>query len=165
MLLPRLKSWIRKVVAEGDENEGRQIKSKIDEETAEAVKASASAVSAIAKTNQELLASKDEGFTVLPFVVGYPNSSKHTSYFIYFLISLILIIACLLTEKKILVTLTQALDSQAKELKSLCESLNHSRDSINITREDRFSQYRALEEHAPSAARNGQYLISPSFYS
>lgn len=118
LLLPRLKSWIRKVVAEGDENEGRQIKSKIDEETAEAVKASASAVSAIAKTNQELLASKDE-------------------------------------EKKILVTLTQALDSQAKELKSLCESLNHSRDSINITREDRFSQYRALEEHAPSAARNG----------
>uniref|UniRef100_A0A0E0KXE6 Peroxisomal membrane protein PEX14 n=1 Tax=Oryza punctata TaxID=4537 RepID=A0A0E0KXE6_ORYPU len=118
LLLPRLKSWICKVVAEGDENEGRQIKSKIDEETAEAVKASASAVSAIAKTNQELLASKDE-------------------------------------EKKILVTLTQALDSQAKELKSLCESLNHSRDSINITREDRFSQYRALEEHAPSAARNG----------
>uniref|UniRef100_A0A0D9WBP8 Peroxisomal membrane protein PEX14 n=1 Tax=Leersia perrieri TaxID=77586 RepID=A0A0D9WBP8_9ORYZ len=118
LLLPRLKSWIRKVVAEGDENKGRQLKSKVDEETAEAVKASASAVSAIAKTNQELLASKDE-------------------------------------EKKILVTLTQALDSQAKELKSLCDSLNHNRESINITREDRFSQYRALEEHVPSAARNG----------
>jgi peroxin-14/E3 ubiquitin-protein ligase SIS3 len=119
LFLPRLKSWIRKVVAEGDETQGNQLKAKIDEETAEAVKASASAVSAIAKTNQQLLASKDE-------------------------------------EKKILVTLTQALDSQAKELKSLSESLNHSRESINITREDRFSQYRPLEEHASPAIRNGQ---------
>jgi hypothetical protein len=65
LLLPRLKSWIRNVVAEGDETEGKQHKSKIDEETAEAVKASASAVSAIAKTNQELLASKDEGSIML----------------------------------------------------------------------------------------------------
>ncbi|KAL6624559.1 hypothetical protein ACP70R_031880 [Stipagrostis hirtigluma subsp. patula] len=118
LFLPRLKSWIRKVVAEDDENQGMRPKAKIDEETAEAVKASASAVSAIAKTNQELLASKDE-------------------------------------EKKILVTLTQALDSQAKELKSLSESLTHTREPINITREDRFSQYRALEEHAPPAIRNG----------
>jgi len=60
LFLPRLKSWIRKVVAEGDETQGNQLKAKIDEETAEAVKASASAVSAIAKTNQQLLASKDE---------------------------------------------------------------------------------------------------------
>ena len=65
-------------------------------------------------------------------------------------------IVFLLAEKKILVTLTQALDSQAKELKSLSETLNHSRESINITREDRFSQYRPLEEHAPSVMRNGQ---------
>ncbi|KAK8457031.1 hypothetical protein SEVIR_3G118900v4 [Setaria viridis] len=118
LFIPRLKSWIRSVVAEGDEIQGNQPKAKIDEETAEAVKASASAVSAIAKTNQQLLASKDE-------------------------------------EKKILSTLTQALDSQARELKSLSESLNHSRESINITREDRFSQYRPLEEHAPPAIRNG----------
>jgi hypothetical protein len=61
LLLPRLKSWIRNVVAEGGETADKQLKSKIDEETAEAVKASASAVSAIVKTNQELLASKDEG--------------------------------------------------------------------------------------------------------
>ncbi|XP_062230436.1 peroxisomal membrane protein PEX14-like isoform X1 [Phragmites australis] len=118
LFLPRLKSWIRNIVAEGDETEGRQPKAKIDDETAEAVKASALAVSAIAKTNQELLVSKDE-------------------------------------EKKILVTLTQSLDSQAKELKSLTESLNHSRESINISREDRFSQYRPLEEHVPPAIRNG----------
>ena len=65
-------------------------------------------------------------------------------------------IVFLLAEKKILVTLTQALDSQAKELKSLSETLNHSRETINITREDRFSQYRPLEEHAPSVMRNGQ---------
>uniref|UniRef100_A0A0A9CTW2 Peroxisomal membrane protein PEX14 n=2 Tax=Arundo donax TaxID=35708 RepID=A0A0A9CTW2_ARUDO len=118
LFLPRLKSWIRNVVAEGDEHEGKQSKAKIDEETAEAVKASASAVSTIAKTNQELLASKDE-------------------------------------EKKILVTLTQTLDSQAKELKSLSELLNHSKESINISREDRFSQYWPLEEHVPPAIRNG----------
>ncbi|XP_066335519.1 peroxisomal membrane protein PEX14-like isoform X5 [Miscanthus floridulus] len=118
LFLPRLKSWIRNVVAEGDGTEGNQLKARIDEETAEAVKASASAVSAIAKTNQQLLASKDE-------------------------------------EKKILVTLTQALDSQAKELKSLTESISHTRESINITRDDRFSQYRPLEDHAPPVIRNG----------
>ncbi|KAM0859158.1 hypothetical protein ACQ4PT_047394 [Festuca glaucescens] len=113
LFLPRLKSWIRKVVAEAQET--AELKSKIDEETKEAVRASSEAVSAIAKTNQELLASKDE-------------------------------------EKKILVTLTHALDSQAKVLKSLSESLSHSRDSVNVTREDRFSHYRPLEDHA---ARNG----------
>ncbi|TVU18448.1 hypothetical protein EJB05_34549 [Eragrostis curvula] len=118
LFIPRLKTWIRNVVAEGDEAEGKQLKAKIDDETAQAVKASASAVSAIAKTNQELLASKDE-------------------------------------ERKILVTLTQALDSQAKELKSLSESLSHGRESINITREDRFSQYRPSEEHVPPAVKNG----------
>ncbi|CAN6349954.1 unnamed protein product [Urochloa humidicola] len=127
LFLPRLKSWIRKVVAEGDETQGNQLKAKIDDETAEAVKASASAVSSIAKTNQQLLASKDE-------------------------------------EKKILVTLTQALDSQAKELKSLSESLSHSRESINITREDRFSQYhRPPEEHAPPAIRNVSGAVNSSW--
>ncbi|AQK95772.1 Peroxisomal membrane protein PEX14 [Zea mays] len=118
LFLPRLKSWIRNVVAEGNGTEGNQLKPRIDDETADAVKASASAVSAIAKTNQQLLASKDE-------------------------------------EKKILVTLTQALDSQAKELKSLTDSIGHTREPINITRDDRFSQYRPLEDHAPTVIRNG----------
>ncbi|XP_051228030.1 peroxisomal membrane protein PEX14 isoform X1 [Lolium perenne] len=113
LFLPRLKSWIRKVVAEAQET--ADLKSKIDDETKEAVRASSEAVSAIARTNQELLASKDE-------------------------------------EKKILVTLTHALDSQAKVLKSLSESLSHSRDSVNVTREDRFAHYRPLEDHA---VRNG----------
>ncbi|XP_035817360.1 peroxisomal membrane protein PEX14 isoform X14 [Zea mays] len=119
LFLPRLKSWIRNVVAEGNGTEGNQLKPRIDDETADAVKASASAVSAIAKTNQQLLASKDEA------------------------------------EKKILVTLTQALDSQAKELKSLTDSIGHTREPINITRDDRFSQYRPLEDHAPTVIRNG----------
>ncbi|XP_062179811.1 peroxisomal membrane protein PEX14-like isoform X2 [Phragmites australis] len=153
LFLPRLKSWIRNVVAGGDETEGKEPKTKIEEETAEAVKASASAVSAIAKTNQELLASKDEGFTILShdlfhFCCQYIHS----------------VVVLMLAEKKILVTLMQALDSQAKELKSLRESLNHSRESINISREDRFSQYRPLEEHAPPAIRNGQ-LCGISYFS
>jgi two-component sensor histidine kinase len=48
-------------VAEAQET--AELKSKIDDETKEAVRASSEAVSAIARTNQELLASKDEGFT------------------------------------------------------------------------------------------------------
>ena len=150
MFLPRLKSWIRNVVAEGDGTEGNQLKARIDEETAEAVKASASAVSAIAKTNQQLLASKDEGFTLYLFMICFfflANGSTHSNNVILFLFA----------EKKILVTLTQALDSQAKELKSLTESISHTREPINITRDDRFSQYRPLEDHAPPVIRNGQY--------
>ena len=64
LFLPRLKSWIRRVVAESDE--AAQLKHKIDDETKEAVRASSEAVSAIAKTNQELLASKDEGLFNIP---------------------------------------------------------------------------------------------------
>jgi len=75
------------------------------------------------------------------------NGSTHSNNVILFLFA----------EKKILVTLTQALDSQAKELKSLTESISHTREPINITRDDRFSQYRPLEDHAPPVIRNGQY--------
>jgi hypothetical protein len=80
------------------------------------------------------------------------------------LLYLFYVIASLLTERKILMTLTQALDSQAKELKSLSESLSHDRESINITREDIFSHYRPLEEHTPPAVRNGQYQKLYSTY-
>jgi hypothetical protein len=75
------------------------------------------------------------------------NGSTHSNNVVLFL----------LAEKKILVTLTQALDSQAKELKSFTESISHTREPINITRDDRFSQYRPLEDHAPPVIRNGQY--------
>ncbi|CAM0879455.1 unnamed protein product [Alopecurus aequalis] len=109
--LPRLKSWTRRVVSEGDENDDNELKSKLYDEIKKSMEASSSAFSAIAKTNQELLASKDE-------------------------------------DKKILVKLTQALDSQAEVLKSLSETLHH-------TRENRFSQYNLLEEHGQPAPWNG----------
>ncbi|KAI5004284.1 hypothetical protein ZWY2020_031527 [Hordeum vulgare] len=111
LFLPRLKSWTRRVVSEGDENADNELKSKLYDEIKEAMEASSSAFSAIAKTNQELLASKDE-------------------------------------DKKILVKLTEALDSQAEVLKSLSETLHH-------TRENRFSQYNMLEEHAQPGPWNG----------
>jgi hypothetical protein len=54
----------------------------------------------------------------------------------------------LLTDKKILVKLTEALDYQAEVLKSLSETLNQ-------TRENRFSQYNMLEEHVQPGPWNG----------
>jgi peroxin-14 len=102
LFLPRLKSWIRKVVAEAHET--AELKSKIDEETKEAVRASSEAVSAIAKTNQELLASKDEGFTVhrfftipsLPPCRNSPSSSFHYRFSLRFRILLICILSYVL---------------------------------------------------------------------
>uniref|UniRef100_A0ACD5VLS4 Uncharacterized protein n=1 Tax=Avena sativa TaxID=4498 RepID=A0ACD5VLS4_AVESA len=111
LFLPRLKSWTHRVVSEGYENADNELKSKLYDEIKKSLEASSSAFSAIAKTNQELLASKDE-------------------------------------DKKILVKLTQALDSQAEVLKSLSETLHR-------TRENRFSQYNLLEEHGQPASWNG----------
>nr|XP_051223208.1 peroxisomal membrane protein PEX14-like isoform X4 [Lolium perenne] len=111
VFLPRLKSWTRRVVSEGDENADNELKSKLYDEIKKSMEASSSAFSAIAKTNQELLASKDE-------------------------------------DKKILVKLTEALDYQAEVLKSLSETLNQ-------TRENRFSQYNMLEEHVQPGPWNG----------
>jgi hypothetical protein len=59
----------------------------------------------------------------------------------------------------ILVTLTQPLDSQVKVLKSLSESLSHGRDSVSVTREDMFSHYCLLEEHAPLCHKECRYQI------
>ncbi|XP_047058673.1 peroxisomal membrane protein PEX14-like [Lolium rigidum] len=111
VFLPRLKSWTCRVVSEGDENADNELKSKLYDEIKKSMETSSSAFSAIAKTNQELLASKDE-------------------------------------DKKILVKLTEALDSQAEVLKSLSETLNQ-------TRENRFSQYNMLEEHVQPGPWNG----------
>ncbi|ONM30677.1 hypothetical protein ZEAMMB73_Zm00001d040162 [Zea mays] len=61
LVIPSLKSWTRRVVAEGDENAKSEHTSKLCEEIREAIKVSASAFSDIAKINQEVLASKDEG--------------------------------------------------------------------------------------------------------
>jgi len=111
LFIPRIKSWTRRVVYEGGENADNELKSKLYDEIKKSMEASSSAFSIIAKTNQELLASKDE-------------------------------------DKKILVKLTQALDSQAEVLKSLSETLHH-------TRENRFSQYNLLEEHGQPPSWNG----------
>ncbi|CAO2204967.1 unnamed protein product [Urochloa humidicola] len=64
-LIPSLKSWTRRVVAEEDENVKDELTCKLYEEIREAIKVSASAVSDIARTNQEVLASKDEDREVL----------------------------------------------------------------------------------------------------
>ncbi|XP_006643651.2 peroxisomal membrane protein PEX14 isoform X1 [Oryza brachyantha] len=65
LFIPRLKSWTQRAHAEGDENCDNKLKSKFYEEIKEAIQASASAFSDIAKTNQELLASKDEDKKIL----------------------------------------------------------------------------------------------------
>jgi peroxin-14 len=64
LFVPRLKSWIQGAHVEGDEISGNELKSKFYEEIKAAIQDSASAFSDIAKTNQELLASKDEGFII-----------------------------------------------------------------------------------------------------
>ncbi|KAL6627573.1 hypothetical protein ACP70R_031299 [Stipagrostis hirtigluma subsp. patula] len=111
LFVPRLKSWTRRVVAEGDENAKDEVNAKLYEEIKEAIKVSASAFSDIARTNQEVLASKDE-------------------------------------ERKILMKLTEAFDTQVNVFKSLSETLNH-------IRENRFSQYNLLEENIHPAPWNG----------
>uniref|UniRef100_A0A0D9UVV1 Peroxisomal membrane protein PEX14 n=1 Tax=Leersia perrieri TaxID=77586 RepID=A0A0D9UVV1_9ORYZ len=63
--IPRLKSWTQRAHAEGAENSENELTSKLYEEIKEAIQASASAFSDIAKTNQELLASKDEDKKIL----------------------------------------------------------------------------------------------------
>lgn len=66
IVVPRLKAWIRKTVAEGDESEKEDKHSpKLAEEAAEAAKAAASAAAVVAKASQELLSSKNEGLLIL----------------------------------------------------------------------------------------------------
>ncbi|CAO2161837.1 unnamed protein product [Urochloa humidicola] len=63
--IPSLKSWTCRVVAEEDKNMKDELTCKLYEEIREAIKVSASAVSDIARTNQEVLASKAEDREVL----------------------------------------------------------------------------------------------------
>ncbi|XP_066305956.1 peroxisomal membrane protein PEX14-like isoform X2 [Miscanthus floridulus] len=111
LFIPSLKSWTRRVVAEGDENGNDEFASKLCEEIREAIKVSTSAFSDIARTNQEVLASKDE-------------------------------------DRKVLMKLTEAFESQANVFKSLNETLNH-------IRENQFSRRNQLEEHVQPAPWNG----------
>jgi peroxin-14 len=110
--IPSLKSWTRTVVAEEDENAKDELTCKLYEEIRKAINVSASAYSDIARTNQEVLASKVE-------------------------------------DRKVLMKLTEAFESQADVFKSLNETL------LNHIRENRFSQYNLLEEHVQPAPWNG----------
>lgn len=60
MVVPRLKSWIRKVVEEESESGEDKPDSKLAEEAAEAAKTAAAAAAAVAKASQELLGTKSE---------------------------------------------------------------------------------------------------------
>ncbi|CAJ2664371.1 unnamed protein product [Trifolium pratense] len=61
-LLPRLKSWIRKVVLDEDDEQLKKTINKptLAEETAQAAKSAAAAAADVAKASQEMLASKGE---------------------------------------------------------------------------------------------------------
>ncbi|XP_022134944.1 peroxisomal membrane protein PEX14 isoform X2 [Momordica charantia] len=61
-IIPRLKSWVRKVVLEEDDGVEKKINSKpsVAEEAAAAAKAAAAAASDVAKASQEMLYSKNE---------------------------------------------------------------------------------------------------------
>ena len=62
MVVPRLKTWIRKVVAEEKESEKEEkSRSVLADQTAEAAKAAAMAAAVVAKASEELLSSKNEG--------------------------------------------------------------------------------------------------------
>ncbi|XP_027916899.1 peroxisomal membrane protein PEX14 isoform X2 [Vigna unguiculata] len=65
-LLPRLKSWIRKVVLDNDDEELKKSDDKptLMEEAAQAAKSAAAAAAEVAKVSQEILASKERRYFV-----------------------------------------------------------------------------------------------------
>jgi peroxin-14 len=152
LFIPRLKSWTHSVVAEGDENVNDEFKSKIHEEFKEAVKVSASALSDIARTNQEVLASKDEGSNCF-FINYHIWAISSTIVIVCYLINMFLF-----ADRKILMKLTEALDAQANVFKSFSETLTH-------IRENRFPQYNMLDEHVQPTPWNGQHLIYNNYAS
>lgn len=66
VVVPRLKSWIKKIVIEEKESEREvKLRSVLVDQTAEAAKAAAAAAAVVAKASEELLSSKNEGFQLL----------------------------------------------------------------------------------------------------
>ena len=63
VIIPRLKSWVRKVVFEEDEETNKKInlKANLEQEAAAAAKAAAAAAADVARVSQEMLVSKSEG--------------------------------------------------------------------------------------------------------
>ncbi|KAL2321841.1 hypothetical protein Fmac_026220 [Flemingia macrophylla] len=71
-ILPRLKSWVRKVVLDNDDEQLKKTDNKptLMEEAAQAAKSAAAAAADVAKTSQEMLASKAEERKYFVEVVG-----------------------------------------------------------------------------------------------
>lgn len=67
--MPRLKSWIRKVVSEDEDGivKKSDAKPSLAEEAAAAAKSAAAAAADVAKASQEMLNSKDKGAFVIVF--------------------------------------------------------------------------------------------------
>lgn len=69
MVIPRLKTWIQKVVAEeNDVKKDETSRSGLAEGAAEAAKAAVSAAAIAAKASEELLNAKNEGSLMLIFL-------------------------------------------------------------------------------------------------
>lgn len=66
-IVPRLKSWIRKVVHEEEEKSAKKTDSKpsLEQEATAAAKAAAAAAAEVARASQEMLISKTEGEFVI----------------------------------------------------------------------------------------------------
>lgn len=67
-IVPRFKSWIRKIVLEEDEEglmKKNNAKPSIAEETAAAAKAAAAAAADVARASQEMLITKSEGRSLM----------------------------------------------------------------------------------------------------
>jgi peroxin-14 len=66
-IIPRLKSWIRKVVLEEEDDSVMKTNTKLSlaEEAAAAAKAAAAAAADVARASQEMLNSKNEGGIVI----------------------------------------------------------------------------------------------------
>lgn len=78
VVVPRIKAWIKKVVSEREEEEVEKEEkqsSKVAEEAAEAAKAAASAAALVAKTSQDLLSSRNEGFVPPLLRIYFPSYS------------------------------------------------------------------------------------------
>lgn len=70
-IIPRLKSWIRKVVLEEEDDSMMKTNTKLSlaEEAAAAAKAAAAATADVARASQEMLNSKNEGGIVIELLL------------------------------------------------------------------------------------------------
>lgn len=84
VIVPRLRSWIRKVVSEEDEDLVKKTNSKpsVAEESASAAKAAAAAAADVARASQEMLITKNGG-ALVSFPRGWISSISFSLFFIF----------------------------------------------------------------------------------